>query len=51
MEMKTTANQGSKVIGNYTMLPNEPLGKGATGTVYKGNFGVIKAFRISPNSQ
>jgi hypothetical protein len=23
-------------IGNYTILTNEVLGKGATGTVYKG---------------
>lgn len=36
MEMKTNSFQGNVVIGNFTLLSNEPLGKGATGTVYKG---------------
>lgn len=36
MDKKTTASLDHRVIGNYTLLSNEPLGKGATGTVYKG---------------
>lgn len=49
--MKTNNFQGSKTVGSYTILLNEPLGKGATGIVYRGTRSFIQAFRISPNSQ
>lgn len=51
IQMKTNGFPGSKTVGNYTVLLNEPLGKGATGIVYKGNDSTTQAFIMSPNSQ
>ena len=34
--MNSNHCQTNKNIGNYTLLPQEILGKGATGIVYKG---------------
>lgn len=39
--MNSNHCQTNESIGNYTLLPQEILGKGATGIVYKGNFNLI----------
>ena len=50
MQAKTNTPKHSLKVGNYSVLTNDVLGKGATGTVYRGILSVIQVSTISPNS-
>ena len=50
MQGKTPTPCLPSSIGNYSILSNEVLGKGATGIVYRGTLFPIQECTISPNS-
>jgi hypothetical protein len=41
MQRETSNSETSLTIGNYTLYPQQILGQGATGTVYRGTLSPI----------